>query len=332
MIRVAPVAAASVAALALLAASPARAESTRVLRAEVPAGAKGFTVENLAGRMRVRSGSSDKTVVTATVYGETEALAAKFRLENVGTPEAPVLRVRYPEGESSVRYRSPNATDDHGFLNGIFESFDGTYTYDGRRMNVRNHRSKLMYADVEVEVARGETDAVIHNTVGLLSVADLSGRIRVEVSSSDIRLDRLKGEVRIQGSSGDIQAHEISGTWASEFSSGDVLLEGLKGDSARIETSSGDVRLRSVDVGRLELRSSSGDFKRRRRAAAAPRRGVRGEGDSLLGRHARRVRRRDGDDRARRGGRVPPRLGRNEDRRGNREREPDDRSALNAER
>jgi DUF4097 and DUF4098 domain-containing protein YvlB len=261
MIRVAPVAAASVAALALLAASPARAESTRVLRAEVPAGAKGFTVENLAGRMRVRSGSSDKTVVTATVYGETEALAAKFRLENVGTPEAPVLRVRYPEGESSVRYRSPNATDDHGFLNGIFESFDGTYTYDGRRMNVRNHRSKLMYADVEVEVARGETDAVIHNTVGLLSVADLSGRIRVEVSSSDIRLDRLKGEVRIQGSSGDIQAHEISGTWASEFSSGDVLLEGLKGDSARIETSSGDVRLRSVDVGRLELRSSSGDFK-----------------------------------------------------------------------
>jgi len=254
-------AAASVAAVVFLAAPLARAESTRVLRAEVPAGAKGFAVENLAGRMRVRPGTSDRTVVTATVYGETDALAAKFRLENVGTPEAPVLRVRYPEGESSVRYRAATGTDDHGFLNGVFESFDGTYTYDGRSMHVHNHRSKLLYADVEVEVARGETNAVIRNTVGLLSVADLSGRIRVEVSSSDVRLDRLKGDVSIEGSSGDIQAHEISGTWVSEFSSGDVLLEGLQGDSARVETSSGDVRLRSVAVGRLELRSGSGDFK-----------------------------------------------------------------------
>lgn len=246
---------------AFAAAPPARAESTRVLRAEVPAGAKRFAVENLAGRMRVRAGSSDRTVVTATVYGETEALASKFRLENVGGADAPVLRVRYPEGESSIRYRAPNVHDDQGFLNGLFDSFEGTYTYDGRRMRVHNNRSKLLYADVEVEVARGETEIEIRNMVGLLSASDLSGRITIQVASSDIRLDRLKGKIRVEGSSGDIQADAIEGTWASEFSSGDIVLDRFRGDSASFETSSGDVRVRTMDVGRLEMHSSSGDFK-----------------------------------------------------------------------
>jgi hypothetical protein len=257
-LAVAPVA---LAALAALAAPPARAEATRVLRAEIPAGAKRFAVENLAGRMRIRAGDSDKTVVTATVYGETDALASKFRLENVGGADFPVLRVRYPEGVSSIRYRGPNTHDDHGFLNGLFDSFEGTYTYDGRRMRVHNQRSTLLYADVEVEVARGETDVEIRNLVGLLSAADISGKITIQVASSDIRLDRLKGRVRVEGSSGDIQADAIEGTWESEFSSGDIVLDRFRGDSATLHTTSGDVRVRTMDVGRLEMQSSSGDFK-----------------------------------------------------------------------
>ena len=246
---------------AALAPSEARAESTRVLHAEVPAGAKRLAIENLAGRMRVRAGTSDRTTVTATVYGETEALASKFRLENVGSADSPVFRVRYPEGESSIRYRAPNTSSDLGFLNGLFDSFQGTYTYDGRRMRVHNNRSTLLYADVDVEVARGDTDIEIRNMVGLLSASGLSGKITVQVASSDVRLDRLKGRVSVEGSSGDIQADSIDGTWTSEFSSGDIVLDRFKGDSASFTTSSGDVRVRGMEVGRLEMQSSSGDFK-----------------------------------------------------------------------
>lgn len=241
--------------------APARAESTRVLRVEVPAGAKRFTVENLAGRMRVRAGTGDRTVVTATVYAETETLASRFRLENVGGAESPALRVRYPEGENSIRYRAPNLHGDSGFLEGIFGSFEGTHDYDGRRMRVRGQGGKLLYADVEVEVARGETDAQIRNLVGLVSATGLSGAITIQVNSADVRLERLKGKIRIEGSSGDIQAQDVEGTWSSEFSSGDIVLDGFHGDSATFHTSSGDVRVRTMDVGRLDLRSSSGDFK-----------------------------------------------------------------------
>lgn len=253
---------AALAALSFLAApSPARAESSRVLRLEVPPGAKHFTVENLAGRMRVRSGASEKTVVTATIYAETDALAGRFRLENVGTADAPVLRVRYPEGESSIRYRAPHEPNDLGFLNGIFDSFDGSYTYDGRSMRVHNHRSKLLYADVDVEVARGESDVELRNLVGLLSASDLTGRLSVHVASSDVRLERLKGRIAVEGSSGDIQGEDVEGTWTSDFSSGDIELDRLRGDTATFHTTSGDVRLRTVDVGRLDLKSGSGDVK-----------------------------------------------------------------------
>lgn len=241
--------------------APARAESTRVLRAEVPAGAKRFTIENLAGRMRVRGGTGDKTVVTATIYAETEALASRFRLENVGGAESPVLRVRYPEGESSVRYRAPNLHSDTGFLEGIFGSFEGTHDYDGRRMRVRGSGGKLLYADVDVEVARGETEAQIRNLVGLLSASGLAGSITIQVDSADVRLDKLRGKVRVEGSSGDIQAQDVEGTWTSEFSSGDIVLDRFRGDTATFQTSSGDVRVRTMDVGRLDMRSSSGDFK-----------------------------------------------------------------------
>jgi hypothetical protein len=239
----------------------APAEATRVLRVEVPPGARHFLVENLAGHMRVRAGSSEKTVVTATVYGETDELAGKVRLENTGTEESPVLRVRYPEGISSIRFRARNPESDHGFLSGLFDTFEGSYTYDGRRMHVHTRHSKLLYADVEVEVARGETDVELMNLAGTLSASDLAGRVAVRVASADVRLARLKGQMRVDGTSGDLSAESLEGTLSCELSSGDVALDGLRGDSASFHTSSGDVRLSDVRVEKLDLASGSGDFK-----------------------------------------------------------------------
>lgn len=249
-------------AIALLVTAPlAAAETTRVLRTEIPAGARVVRIENLVGKMHVRSGTSGHIVVVATIHAETEALASRFRLENVGSTESPTLRVRYPESESSIRYRRPSdSARDGGFFVDLFTSSDEHESYDGRSFRIRSSHGKELFADIDIELPR-EAAATMSNLVGSVSATDVTGRIAFEVSSADIRLDRVKGDVQVRGSSGDIQAADIEGTWASHFSSGDIVLDRFRGQSASFETSSGDVRMRDIAVERLTIESSSGDFK-----------------------------------------------------------------------
>lgn len=243
-------------------ATPALPESTRVLRSEVPAGAP-FAVENLAGRMRVRTGSGDRAGVVATVHAETEELATRFRLETVsGRDGLPTVRVRYPDGEDSIRYRPARGENDERFLSDLFsDSFDGSHRYDGRKFRVSSSRGRLLYADLDVELPRPDLVAGFRNLIGTLSASDLSGRFSFEVDSADVRLDRLKGEVRVRSSSGDVVASDVSGSWTSDSSSGDIVLDRFSGESVAFHSSSGDIRMRTVDAARLSLETSSGDLK-----------------------------------------------------------------------
>ena len=84
-------------------AGSAAAESTKVLRAELSAGPVGFTIENLAGTMRVVPGTGERIVVEATVHAESSELANAFRLDH--DEAGATLRVRYPLAEvSTIRY------------------------------------------------------------------------------------------------------------------------------------------------------------------------------------------------------------------------------------
>jgi len=242
------------------AAVPVHAEATRVLRFEASAGA--FAVENLAGRMSIRAGTGDRAVVVATVHAETEALAAAVRLESVkGDGPGQTIRVRYPGGESTIRYRGSHGSND-SFLVGLFtDHFQGRFSYDGRSMQVSSTRGKLLYADVEVEVPAGDLEAAFRNRVGAVSATGLSGRLSFDVASADLRLDHLQGDIRLSGSSGDVLADDIRGSWKSDFSSGDVVLERFAGERADFHSSSGDVRIGSIDAASLSLDTSSGDLR-----------------------------------------------------------------------
>lgn len=247
-------------AAALPAAAAAAAETTRTLRVELPPGP--FAVENLAGRMTVRPGTADRVVVVATVHAESEALAAGFRLETLSTDEAgPTVRVRYPEREDTIRYRTARGEND-SFLLGLFgNSFQGSFSYDGRTMRVSGTRGRLLYADVDVEVPAREVEAAFRNRVGSVSATGLSGRLSFDVASADLRLDHLKGDVRLTGSSGDVLAADIRGSWKSDSSSGDVVLERFSGDRADFHSSSGDVRIGAMEAAALSLDTSSGDLR-----------------------------------------------------------------------
>ncbi len=249
------------AALLAGAALPLAAENTRTLRFEAPAGP--FAVENLAGRMTIRAGAGDRALVIATVHAETEALAAGFRLETVkGEGPGSTVRVRYPVGENTIRYRGSRGSDDDSFLAGLFtDHFRGKFSYDGRSMHVSSARGTLLYADVEVEVPTRELEAAFRNRVGAVSATGLSGRLSFDVASADLRLDHLRGDIRLNGSSGDVLAGDIRGSWKSDFSSGDIVLERFSGERADFHSSSGDVRIGSIDAASLSLDTSSGDLR-----------------------------------------------------------------------
>ena len=254
--------AARVAAFALFA-LPTRAETIRTLRVELAGDeVSHFAVENLAGTMRIVPGNERSVVAIATVHAEDARKAESLRFERVaGEQGAATVRVRYPEGLRTIRYRGPSDQGEDWFLD--FGLSGNRYDYDGHTYRVRRSHGAGTWADVEVRVPARTIGARFENLVGLVEAEQIQGRLRFEVRSADLKLHRLSGELDLDGTSGDTRAREIRGTWKSHFSSGDLDLEGFDGDSLTLHTSSGDIVARGVRAGRVAVETSSGDVSLR---------------------------------------------------------------------
>jgi len=235
-------------------------EAVRTLRAELPAGAARFSIENLVGTMRIHEGPVSAVTAVATVHGESAALAEAVRLERVpGTDGSAALRVRYPYDKvGTFRYREPGSHDDEFWLG--FSS-SSSYHYDGHSVRVNRGQGTRLWADVEVEIPRGESNARFQQLAGLVEAEGLRGRLRFEVASADLRLRGLEGALELEGSSGDVRARDIKGTWKSDFSSGDCRLDGFEGESLELHASSGDLDLRSIKAKRVVTETNSGDVR-----------------------------------------------------------------------
>ncbi|MCI0566876.1 MAG: hypothetical protein L0Z52_01630, partial [Acidobacteria bacterium] len=97
-------------------------EATRTIRLEISPAGGPFVVENLAGSMRIVSGSGTKVVAIATIHTESEALADKMQFKQIaGSKGLPTLRVEYPLGAyETLRYQQASDSGHHGFLGGLF--------------------------------------------------------------------------------------------------------------------------------------------------------------------------------------------------------------------
>ncbi len=141
--------AASLAAAALVVATPGAAdEVTKTLRAELSgADVSNFSVENLAGTMRITQGTDGAVSVVVTVHAETQALADGVRLERVSAAgEPPVWRVRYPDHVGTIRYRAPLDEDTYQISLGLSFS-SSSYRYDGRTYRISPGHGKRLWAD-----------------------------------------------------------------------------------------------------------------------------------------------------------------------------------------
>jgi hypothetical protein len=237
------------------------AEVTRTLKVHLSgAEAADFAVENLAGTMRVVPGSEGTVTVVATIHAETQSLADAFRLERVaGEGSAAALRVRYPDGVGTIRYRAPTDEDTYQISLGLFSFNSSTYHYDGRNYRISSGHGKRVWADLEVRVPPRPGRARFQNLAGLLEAEGLDGTLRFDVASADLGLRRLGGELSIGGSSGDIRATDIRGNWKSDFSSGDCDLDHFDGDSLSLRTSSGDIHAHDIRAHGVTIETSSGD-------------------------------------------------------------------------
>ena len=232
----------------------------KTIRAELPSGgAARYSIENLLGTMRIHEGDVGTVTAVATVYAETQALADAVRLEPISAGDSVGLRVRYPYDQvETFRYREPG-NHDAGFWQGASSS--STYHYDGRSVRVNRGRGTQLYADIEVQVPRGETHGRFVNLVGLVEAEGLRGRLGFEVASADLRLARLEGTLELEGSSGDIRARDLKGTWKSDFSSGDCKLDGFDGETLELHANSGDFSVRSVKARKVVTETNSGDAR-----------------------------------------------------------------------
>lgn len=235
-----------VAAAVLLVAGHGLAETTRTLRAELPAGAtEVFAVENLAGHMTVTAGDDDRIVAVATVHAEDDELAATMRFEKVrGEDGIRTLRVIYPVGEHrAFRYPSSGSSD---------------VTYDGRRVRVSSWRGVLLYADLEVKVPRRLVEATFRNFVGDLRAERLEGTILLDAASGDIETRELAGKVKLDTGSGSARAEAGRGSLVCDTGSGEVVVSGFDGDDVLCDTGSGGIEVRGVRARSLKADTGSG--------------------------------------------------------------------------
>jgi hypothetical protein len=258
-----------VASLCLAGASlPARAEATRQLRVELTGDpGRAFVVENLAGSMRVTAGEGERVVAVATVHAESEELAGAMRFEQVsGESGLPTLRVRYPVDRHRVyrfgRRRSSSSDDSWSWLEAFLGSWGGSsMEYDGQRVTVSGNRGVSVYADVEVQVPRGEIEAQFRNRVGPISGEGARGRLRFDSGSGPVTVKALEGNVVADTGSGDVHAHDVRGSFTCDTGSGDCEITGFSGDELKCDTGSGDVRVVSVTARRVKLDTGSGDIQ-----------------------------------------------------------------------
>ncbi len=247
-------------ALADLSSPPIAAEVTRTLRLELPAGDAPFTVENLAGVMRVAPGPGDRVIAVATVHAGSAELADAVRFEQVrGDDDRPILRVRYPLDEhDTLQY--PREEKVTGILVRLFGSGSiSNLTYDGHRVTVSRGRGPVLYADVEVSLPRGATEATFRNLVGALRGEDVEGSLTFDTGSGDVTLDRVRGTIRADAGSGDVKAAGVRGSLVCDTGSGNCDVSDLQGETISCNTGSGNIRVRSSRARSFEASTGSGD-------------------------------------------------------------------------
>jgi hypothetical protein len=226
----------SVLVLAAFAAAPCvaapreqRQESTRSFDRTVSVmPAQALRVEHRHGDVRITTHARSDLRVQAVirVSADSERDAAQFlervQIEMLDTPTAVTVRTIYPEHEWSRR--------------NISYAVDYTLLMP-EKMPLDVHNS---FGSVAVSGAKAGISVV--NAHGTLTVADITGRSRLENSFAATEASRMNGDVTITGSNGDVSATTIAGALEVTCRFGRVAVGAVRG-AALVGNSNGQVEV-----------------------------------------------------------------------------------------
>lgn len=254
-------------------------EATRTLRAELGAADSGqFSVENLAGAMRVVPGAGAGAEVVATIHARIPELAALVRLDRSrGANGLPILRVHYPL-DLHTSYRYPGVEIDGALLLGLIPGAPVRAEYDGRGVVVSDRKGARLYVDVEVRVPSRTSAAQFRSVVGPMDGRGLSGSFRFETGYGAVTLAKIRGDAVADSGAGDVNAQGMAGSFKCDVGKGDCVVADFTGDSLvcatssgqvhvsraagrslAVDTSAGNVRLDDVDVSEMTVDTGSGN-------------------------------------------------------------------------
>ena len=221
-------------------------------------------IYNLAGKLRVESGSGSDVVVEITRGGRD---ADRLRIEqgNVGGHEA--LRVIYPANHvvyselGRENHTSVNVRDDGTWGDNHSRDYSSR---ERNRIEISGSGSGLdAYADLRVLVPRGQR-IVIRHAAGEARITTVDADLSVEVLSSDITAERTRGHLSLDTGSGSVSVTDAQGDLNLDTGSGSVTIAGVRGETLRMDTGSGSIQGSDIDVGELKADVGSGGVRLQR--------------------------------------------------------------------
>jgi len=218
-------------------------------------------IYNLAGKLRVESGSGSDVVVEISRGGR-DGRQLQIEQGRIGRREAlrviyPSDRIVYPELERSERV-TVNVRDD-----GTWGDSRGRDVSDRERNRVQisNSGSGMeAYADVRVLVPRGQRIAIYH-AVGEARVTTVDADLKVDVHNANITAERTRGHLSLDTGSGSVSVTDAQGDVDLDTGSGSVIIAGIKGQTLHMDTGSGSIQGSDIDVGDLKADVGSGGVK-----------------------------------------------------------------------
>lgn len=180
----------------------------------------------------------DRNYLKAVIKGKGEEGDYRFDTEIVGSTL--LIKVIRREKRSWKGYN-------------ITESKIDLIIKDGVKLDIDNSSGDIFVADLSARESK------IEATSGDITLKRIKADLEVETSSGDISINEVIGSIDMQSTSGDQRIYDVEGDIDTRASSGDITIAGFNGN-IELEATSGDIDLRG-GVGSLDVRTTSGNIE-----------------------------------------------------------------------
>jgi len=221
-----------------------------------PLAGDNVAIFNLAGTVRVESGTGGAVVVEVTRGG---ADAGRLEVATGPIGGRQTLRVIYPDND--IVYRDLGGHSSSSLDVRDDGTFNGNHRESGRghRVRIRGGGSGTeAHADLRILVPPGKQVAV-YLAVGRMTATNVTGDLTLDVSAADVTASGIRGALVVDAGSGDVRVSDVTGSLNLDTGSGNVTASGIQGDEILLDTGSGDVTLDRAEVRLLNIDTGSGN-------------------------------------------------------------------------